>query len=146
MACCCARCQVSSTLNQDRVLAMLSGFFGGLALLLAAIGVYGVAADAVTRRRTEIGIRMALGAQAADVMRVTFSQIAILVGVGIATGALLSAWASPFAASLLYGLEPRDPATFAGAALTITLVAGLAGWLPAYRASRVDPAHALRAL
>ena len=115
---------------------MLSGFFGALALLLAGLGLYGVTAYAVARRRTEIGIRMALGAPPAGVVRLVLARVAWLVGVGVAVGAAVSLWASTLIASLLYGLAPRDPVTFAGAAVTLTAVAALAGWLPAYRASR----------
>jgi ABC-type antimicrobial peptide transport system permease subunit len=122
----------------------LSGFFGALALLLAAVGLYGVTAYAVARRRTEIGIRIALGAAPACVVRLVLSRLAALVGLGVLIGAALSVWTSTFVASLLYGLEPRDPATLVGAAATLAAVGGLAGWLPAWRASRIDPAQVLR--
>jgi ABC-type antimicrobial peptide transport system permease subunit len=135
---------VDDSLAQDRLVAMLSGFFGGLALLLAGLGLYGVTAYAVARRRTEIGIRMALGAPPADVVRLVLSRIAGLVGAGVIVGAGVSLWASTLIASLLYGLAPRDPVTFALAAITLTTVAALAGWLPAHSASRIDPAEVLR--
>lgn len=123
---------------------MLSGFFGVLALLLAGLGLYGVTAYAVARRRTEIGIRMALGALPASVVRLVLARVAQLVGAGVIVGAGASVWASTFIASLLYGVAPRDPATLVGAAATLAAVAALAGWLPAYRASRIDPAEVLR--
>jgi ABC-type antimicrobial peptide transport system permease subunit len=136
--------QVDASLAQDRLVAMLSGFFGGLALLLAALGLYGVTAYAVARRRTEIGIRMALGAAPAGVVRMVLTRVSRLVGAGVLVGAAISLAASTLIGSLLYGVEPRDPLTLAGAALTLAAVGGLAAWPPAYRASRVDPAEVLR--
>jgi putative ABC transport system permease protein len=135
---------VDESLAQDRLVAMLSGFFGTLALLLAALGLYGVTAYAVARRRTEIGIRLALGAPPPGVVRLVLARIAWLVGVGVAIGAAASWWMSTLIASTLYGLSPRDPATLVGAAITLASIAALAGWLPAYRASRIDPAQVLR--
>jgi putative ABC transport system permease protein len=136
--------QVNATLTQERVVALLSGLFGGLALLLAALGLYGVTAYAVGRRRREIGIRMALGAAPAGIIRLVLSRVTLLVGVGVMAGAGVSIWASRFVATLLYGLEPRDPITLVGAALVLGTVGGAAGWLPAYHASRIDPAEVLR--
>jgi putative ABC transport system permease protein len=136
--------QVNDSLAQDRVVAMLSGFFGALALLLAALGLYGVTAYAVSRRRTEIGIRMALGAAPSAIARLVLVRVSWLVGLGVLVGAGLSVWASTFVASLLYGLEPRDPTTLTVAIATLAAVAALAAWLPAWRASRLDPSEALR--
>jgi putative ABC transport system permease protein len=136
--------QVNASLAQDRLVAMLSGFFGVLALLLAGLGLYGVIAYAIVRRRAEIGIRMALGAAPANVVRLVLGHTARLVGVGVLVGAGASFWASTFIASLLYGVEPRDPSTLVGAAVTMAAVAVLAGWLPTHRASLVDPAEVLR--
>ena len=136
--------QVNATLTQERVIAMLSAFFGALALLLAGLGLYGVTSYAVSRRRTEIGIRMALGAAPGGVVRLVLARVTRLVAMGVVIGAALSLWASKFVAALLYGLEPRDPATLAGAAVVLGAVGLLAGWLPARRASRVDPAEVLR--
>ena len=136
--------QVNATLTQERVVALLSGFFGGLALLLAGLGLYGVTAYAVARRRTEIGIRMALGAAPDGIVRLVLSRVTTLVGIGVAIGAAVSLWASTFVAAMLYGLEPRDPLTLIGAAAVLGTVGAAAGWLPAHRASRIDPAEVLR--
>ncbi|MBI3402302.1 MAG: ABC transporter permease [Acidobacteria bacterium] len=136
--------QVDASLTQERLVAILSGFFGALALLLAGLGLYGVTAYAVFRCRREIGIRMALGAAPAGVVRLVLSRVTMLVGLGVAIGAGVSLWASRFVASLLYGLEPRDPATLVGAVLALSAVGAFAAWLPARRASRIDPAVVLR--
>jgi ABC-type antimicrobial peptide transport system permease subunit len=123
---------------------MLAGFFGSLALLLAGLGLYGVTADAVSRRRTEIGIRTARGAEPASVVRLVLSRVLILFALGLVIGGVVSLWALRFVATLLYGLEPRDPVTLVGAAMLLAGVGALAGWLPAWRASRIDPAVVLR--
>jgi len=136
--------QVSASLTRERVIATLAGFFGALALLLAGLGLYGVTSYAVNRRRAEIGIRMALGAAPGSVMRLVLLRVMLLVGSGVLVGAGLSLWASRFVATLLYGLEPRDPITLVGAAVVLSAVGAVAGWLPAYRASRIDPATVLR--
>ena len=136
--------QVNASLTQERVVAMLAGFFGGLALLLAGLGLYGVTSYAVSRRKTEIGIRMALGAAPGGVVRLVLSRVTLLVGSGVIAGAGVSVWASKFVATLLYGLEPRDPLTLVASAAVLATVGGVAGWLPARRASRIDPAQVLR--
>ena len=136
--------QVDAALTQERLVAMLSGFFGGLALLLAGLGLYGVTSYAVSRRRTEIGIRMALGAAPAGVVALVLRRVGLLVGVGIALGAGVSLWASRFVSALLYGLQPRDPMTIVGAILILATIGALAGWIPAVRAARIDPARVLR--
>jgi predicted permease len=136
--------QVSDSLTQERLIATLAGFFGALALLLAGLGLYGVTSYAVGRRRAEIGIRMALGAAPAGVVRLVLSRVTLLVGIGVLVGAGVSMWASKFVASLLYGLEPRDPATLVGAVIVLAAVGAAAGGLPAHRASRIDPAEVLR--
>ena len=136
--------QVNASLTQERLVAMLSGFFGALALLLAGLGLYGVTAYAVSRRRTEIGIRMALGAAPGGVVRLVLRRVAWLVAVGIAAGVGASLWASRFVETLLFGLQPRDPATLTAAAIVLGAIGTIAGWIPAWRASRIDPAEVLR--
>ena len=136
--------QVHASLIQERMVAMLSGFFGGLALLLAGLGLYGITSYAVSRRRTEIGIRMALGAAPGGVIRMVLRRVALLVGAGVLLGAGVSVWASRFVSTLLYGLQPRDPATLVLAALVLSLIGAMAGWIPARRAARIDPARVLR--
>jgi predicted permease len=136
--------QVAAALTQERLVAMLSGFFGALALLLAGLGLYGVTSYTVSRRRAEIGIRMALGAAPAGVVRLVLRRVGWLVGAGVLAGGAASWWAARFVGSLLYGLQPRDPATLAGAALVLATVGALAGWLPARRAARIDPMEVLR--
>ena len=136
--------QVRNSLAQERVVAMLSGFFGALALLLAALGLYGVTAYTVGRRKAEIGIRMALGARPAAVLTMVLRRVAFLVLAGVIVGTAASLWAARLVSTLLFGLEPRDPATLMSAALALTVIGGLAGWLPARRAARIDPVEVLR--
>ena len=136
--------QVNSSLIQERMIAMMSGFFGALALLLAGLGLYGITSYAVSRRRTELGIRMALGAGPTGVVRLVLQRVAILVGAGVIAGTIVSWLLARFVATLLYGLQPRDPATLAGAALVLVVIGALAGWIPARRASHIDPARVLR--
>jgi putative ABC transport system permease protein len=136
--------QVNNSLIQERVVAMMSGFFGGLALLLAGLGLYGVTAYSVNRRRTELGIRLALGAAPGGVIRLVLRRVAILVSLGVILGSAISLWVARFVTTLLYGLQPRDPLTLAGAAVMLGAIGALAGWLPARRASRIDPARVLR--
>ncbi|HMC78562.1 MAG TPA: ABC transporter permease [Vicinamibacterales bacterium] len=136
--------QISASLTQERLIATLAGFFGVLGLLLAAVGLYGVTAHAVTSRRAEIGIRMALGASADGVVALVLRRVAGMVGLGIVLGAALSLWAAKFIGTLLYGLDARDPVTFAAAAALLAAVATLAAWVPARRASRIDPMRVLR--
>jgi putative ABC transport system permease protein len=135
--------QVNETLVQERLLAILSASFGALALLMAAVGLYGVTSYAVHLRRAEIGIRMALGATRAAVVRLILGRVSVLVGIGIVAGLAIGGWASRFVATLLYGLEPHDPITLIGSAATLALIGMVAGWLPAKRASRLDPTQVL---
>jgi putative ABC transport system permease protein len=136
--------QVGAALVQERLIAGLAGFFGGLALLLAGLGLYGVTSYAVSRRRTEIGIRMALGARPGGVVALVLRRVAILVGLGTVVGVAAALWASKFVETLLYGLQPRDPVTMVAAVLVLASIGAAAGWLPARRAARIDPARVLR--
>ncbi len=137
--------QVDDDLVQERLLATLSGFFGGLALLLATIGMYGVLSYFVTHRQAEFGIRMALGAQPGSILRLVMRDVFMLIGWGLAAG-LAAAFASvTILQSMLFGLEPRDSVTMVSAAALLAGTALLAGYMPARRATRVDPLVALRA-
>jgi len=136
--------QLADSTSQERLMALLAGFFGALALLLAGLGLYGVMSYAVSRRSGEIAVRMALGAEAADVMRVVLGRVGFLVAVGLILGGGLSWWGMRYLAPLLYGLTPHDPATLIGAGVVLAVVGVVAGWLPARRAARIDPASALR--
>ena len=135
---------VEATVTQERLIAMLSAFFGGLALLLAAVGLYGVVAHAVRARQTEIGLRMALGAAPSSIVRLVFQRVGVLIAAGLAFGLAGSLWAARFVEALLFHLEARDPVTFAGAAAVLVAVGVLAAWMPARRAARLDPATVLR--
>ncbi|HEV3252942.1 MAG TPA: ABC transporter permease [Candidatus Acidoferrales bacterium] len=136
--------QIRESLLQDQLMATLSGFFGFLAALLAAIGLYGVFSYAVVQRTNEIGIRMALGAQRSDVVRMIMREAGLILLLGLAAGTGIALAAAQLAASLLFGLKPRDPLTLILAVVTLSLVAALASYVPAYRASRLDPMVALR--
>ena len=136
--------RVDASLTQERLVALVTGFFGSLALLLAGLGLYGVTSYVVTRRRAEIGIRMALGAEPTGVVRLVLVRVFVLVALGVIIGTVASVWSSQFIASLLYDLQPRDAVTLVSAAVALTAVGAIAGWLPAYRASRIDPAEVLR--
>ncbi len=138
------RDQVDARLVRERVLALLGGFFGALALLLAGVGLYGVTSYAVTLRRGEIGVRMALGADVARVLRLVLGRAARLVACGVVIGAGLSLWLAKFVSTLLFGLEARDLATLAAAVVLMAVVGTLAAFLPAWRAARIDPVEVLR--
>jgi hypothetical protein len=129
---------IENGLGRERLMALLSVFFGALATLLAMIGLYGVMSYIVTMRKTEIGIRLALGESRGGVVTL------IVLGVGIGAGLVLSMAAARGANSLLYGLEANDPLTLLSAAGFLAVVALLASYIPAYRASRVEPMRALR--
>ena len=136
--------QVHGSLTQQRLMAQVAGFFGAVALLLAGLGLYGVASYAVSRRRSEIGMRMALGATPASVIRLVLARTVLQMVVGIAAGTGISLWASQFIKGLIYGLPERDPVTLVAAVLVLSAVGALAGWLPARRAARINPLAALR--
>ncbi len=136
--------QLATSLSRPRLLATLSGFFGGLALLLAVIGLYGTLTYAVTRRRGEIGVRMALGAAGREILRMVFAEAGLLVLAGIAVGAALALAATRLIASFLYGVGPTDPTTLVLAAGLLAATALGAALLPAARAAGVDPNEVLR--
>jgi ABC-type antimicrobial peptide transport system permease subunit len=135
---------VAMGLLPQRIAGTASGSLGAIGLLLAAIGVYGVTAYLVTRRKREIAIRIALGATPSAIRRMVLRGSLTLAGVGIAIGLALSAAASGVLKSVLFGLPRLDPASFAGAAGIFLAVAAAASWVPAARASVVRPIEALR--
>jgi ABC-type antimicrobial peptide transport system permease subunit len=138
------RDQIDRSLGAERLFASLMSAFGAMAMILAAIGLYGVMAFAVTRRTPEIGIRIALGAQRGDVQWMVLRQSLAMALWGIAVGVPGALALARLVRTLLYGVEPGDPASVAGAVMVIAAVAGLAAWIPARRASHIDPMAALR--
>jgi ABC-type antimicrobial peptide transport system permease subunit len=125
-------------------MASLSGFFGALAMIIAVVGLYGVMSYLVTRRKVEIGIRMALGAEPRAMTRMVLAESGVLVITGVAAGVTVAIIVARWAKTLLYALEPWDPATLLFAGATLGVVSVIAAWIPARRASRVSPATALR--
>jgi ABC-type antimicrobial peptide transport system permease subunit len=136
--------QVNESLNKEHLIARLSSFFGILALVLACVGLYGVLAYGVARRTNEIGIRMALGADQMRVLWMVLRESLALVGVGVAVGLLMAFAATRFISSQLYGVKPTDPATITAVTIVLAAVAVFAGYIPARRATKVDPLVALR--
>ncbi|MGE3274063.1 MAG: FtsX-like permease family protein, partial [Vicinamibacterales bacterium] len=128
-----------------RAAATLVGVFSGIGLLLAAIGLYGVIAFAVSRRTREIGVRMAIGARPRDVLGMMMRQGLGIALAGAAAGLVLAAIASRAVAGALYGVGVADPVAWGGSLAVLALIAGLANLIPAWRAMRIDPARALRA-
>jgi predicted permease len=135
---------LDDNMRQERIIAQLSTVFGGVALLLAAIGLYGVLSYAVAQRTNEIGIRMALGAERGTVVRMVLREVAVLIAIGLATGVPASLACARLIESKLFGLKPADPVTLSAAVGIMIAVAIASGYLPARRASRVDPLIALR--
>jgi ABC-type antimicrobial peptide transport system permease subunit len=136
--------QIEGSLIRERLLANLSGFFGGLAMLLACIGLYGVMAYGVTRRTSEIGVRMALGAVPGDVVRMVLRETLLLALSGVAIGVPVALWLTRLTSSFLFGLKSDNVIVLVTAALSLVSVCALAGWLPAWRAARIQPTTALR--
>lgn len=136
--------QIDASLLQERMFAKLVSFFGGLALLLACIGLYGVMAYSVVQRTHEIGIRKALGAQEGSVLRMILRESLLLVAAGTALGLLAAYFSTRVIASFLFQLKPTDPATFIGVAILLLAITFVACYIPARRAMRVDPMVALR--
>jgi ABC-type antimicrobial peptide transport system permease subunit len=138
------RQQIDATMVQERVFASLTAAFGILALALACVGVYGIMAYTVSQRTNEIGIRLALGARRGQVRGMVLKEAGWLAAVGVIAGVAAALWLGQLVKSMLYGLKPTDPASLLGAACLLLGVALLAGWIPAMRASRVEPMEALR--
>jgi ABC-type antimicrobial peptide transport system permease subunit len=136
--------QIERRFAQERVFAQAYTLFGGLALLVAAIGLFGLMSYTVTRRTTEIGIRMALGAGRQTVLQMVMRESLILVGIGVVIGVAAALGSGRFVATLLFGLSPTDLTTSALAIVVMLAVSAFAGYLPARRASRLDPMMALR--
>jgi predicted permease len=136
--------QVARSFTNERMIAQLSAFFGLLAVFLSCIGIYGLMSYVVSRRTAEIGVRVALGAQSSDVQWLVMREIFLLVSAGIAIGVPVTLLASKWVANMLYGLQRTDPISLAAAVVILVLAGWLAGYLPARRASRVDPVLALR--
>jgi ABC-type antimicrobial peptide transport system permease subunit len=136
--------QIDESLSAQRAMAGLSAFFGILATLLAAIGLYGVMAYTVTRRTREIGIRLALGAGRANLLKLVLREVAMLTVAGVVIAIPVALAITRLIRSELYGIVPNDPLSIVGASVLLASVALLAGYIPAERATRVDPIRALR--
>jgi predicted permease len=135
---------IDRSILRERLFAILSAFFGALALLLAGVGLYGLMAYNVTQRTQEIGVRMALGAARSDVLSMILRETLGMTGLGLALGLAGALSASPFVTNMLYGISGQDPLTLVAVSVVLAAVAGVAGWIPARRAMRVDPMVALR--
>jgi ABC-type antimicrobial peptide transport system permease subunit len=135
---------MSRSLWQQRLPGQVVGLFSVLSLVLAAVGLYGVVAYSVTRRTRELGVRMTLGATRSQVVGLVLRQASTLGLIGVGIGLVASIWLTRFLRDLLYGVKPTDLPTMIGVALFLLGVALVAGWLPARRAARVDPAIAMR--
>jgi ABC-type antimicrobial peptide transport system permease subunit len=129
---------------QERLVARLSAFFGILAVTLAAIGLYGVMSYGVARRTNEIGLRMALGAKGSNVIGMILREVMLLTVAGAVAGVAVAMACTRFVQSQLFGLTPNDPLTFAVAGVILLVVGTVAGYIPAKRASKIDPMVALR--
>src|SRR5262249_18409681 len=136
--------QINESISRERLIAMLSSFFGLFALLLASLGLYGVMAYTVTRRTREIGVRMALGAQRNAMLWLALRETLMLTLIGVATGLPAALISSRLTEGLLFGLTPTDPLTIAVSTLVMISVSTLAGYFPARRAAKVDPLVAVR--
>jgi predicted permease len=136
--------QIEDQLSQERLMSRLSSFYGAVALLLACIGLYGLLSYEVARRTRELGIRMALGAQRGELLRLVVGQGILLVAVGAAIGIAAAVGVLRFMSAMLYGIHANDPATFAAVAMLLIFVALLACYIPARRAAKVDPMVTLR--
>ena len=129
---------------RERLLALLAGFFGVLAVVLTVVGLYGMLSYAVAQRRPEIGVRIALGALRRHVIGLVMREAGWLLVAGVIVGTIFSLVAGRTVSTLLFGVKPNDPVTIVAACLLLTMIAGVASFLPARRASRIDPAQMLR--
>ncbi len=136
--------QLDETLLTERLIALLSAGFGMLATLLAAIGLYGVMAFVVARRTKEMGLRMALGAARSSVLWLVMREVLVLLAIGLAVAIPAAFGLGRFVATQLYGVKAGDPSVAVLSVLVLSVVAALAGFIPAHRASRIDPILALR--
>jgi ABC-type antimicrobial peptide transport system permease subunit len=136
--------QLDETLLTDRLIALLSAGFGLLATVLASIGLYGVMAFVVARRKKELGIRLALGAQPGLMIWLVMREVLVLLAIGLAVGVPAAIGLGRFVSAQLYGVEPHDPWMAGATILLLTVVSSAAGLIPAHRASRIDPILALR--
>jgi ABC-type antimicrobial peptide transport system permease subunit len=136
--------QLQDSLLRERLMAMLSGGFGVLAGLLATLGLYGVISYMVARRRNEIGVRIALGADRSSVIRLVLREAMLLLVVGLTAGVLIALWAGRAASALLFGLQPYDPISMGAAIALLTAIAMAASYAPARRAAAIEPMVALR--
>ncbi|MGH9956967.1 MAG: FtsX-like permease family protein [Pyrinomonadaceae bacterium] len=134
----------AAAISQERFQALMLGLFAALAMVLACVGLYGVISYAVAQRTHEIGVRMALGAQPVDVLRLVIRQGMILTFAGLVVGIAVGFVATRVLSAMLFGVTPRDPSTFVGAPVLLLLVAFFACYIPARRATRIDPLVALR--
>jgi putative ABC transport system permease protein len=135
---------IRDRLVPERMMAVLSGFFGGLAALLCTVGLYGVISYIIAMRTNEMGLRMALGASQQSVVKSILRQTLWLLTLGVPLGIVLAVGVTRAVGSLLYGLQPNDPLTIVGAVALLAGVTLLASYIPAYRASRLEPMKALR--
>jgi len=135
---------IDLSVAQPRFTMLLLGVFGGVALTLAVVGIYGIMAHAVKRRTREIGIRMALGARPADVLRLVVGQGMRLAVLGLVVGVVAALAATRLMADLLFGVKATDPLTYVGSVVVLGAVALAASWIPARRAIAIDPTLALR--
>jgi len=136
--------QIDALLSRERLFVALTSAFGALALALASIGIYGVMAHGVSRRTSEIGVRIALGAERRDVLVMVLREASAIAAIGAAIGAATAVALSRSIRAMLFGITPTDPLTIGGAVVAMMVVALVAGWVPAWKASRLDPMTALR--
>jgi ABC-type antimicrobial peptide transport system permease subunit len=136
--------QLQESLLREQLMANLSGGFGLLAGLLATLGLYGVISYMVARRRNEIGVRIALGADRAGVIRLVLREAILLLGIGLVSGCVVALWVGKAAAALLFGLEPQDPVSLITASSLLAIIALIASYVPARRAAGLDPMVTLR--